>query len=159
MLAIMAGLLCALAGVKHASNLKGEAARLERWVQLLTHLELLLQEGMLSIPEALCAAADGSALPDRLLRDMAGRLAACQVCSLADAFSACQPGLPEQDVLARLFSRMGHGTKESRCLALQQSAGELRHLAQSAAARSEKDAKLWQSLAFIGGACLTILLL
>lgn len=158
-LAIMAGLLCALAGVKYASSLKGDASRLSRWVQVLTHLSLLLREGTMSIPEAMCAAADGSHPPDRLLREMASKLTSTPMLSLSDAFKACSGDCAERDVLTRMFTRLGHGTKDSRCLALEQSTEEMRLLAQNASIRAEKDAKLWQTLGFIGGACLTILLL
>lgn len=158
-LAVMAGLLCALAGVKHAAALKSDASRLSRWGQLLKHLTLLLHEGAMSIPQALCAAADGHAPPDKLLRDVASKLAANPLLSLTDAFIACHYDSAERDVLARLFSRLGHGTKEARCLALEQTCAELELLAHTASIRADKDARLWQTLGFIGGACLTILLL
>lgn len=158
-LAIMAGLLCALAGLKHASTLKGDAARLTRWVQVLRHLTLLIREGTLSIPEALCAAADGPHPPDRLLREIAGRMHSSPMLTLAEAFTQCSSDCPERELLTRMFTRLGHGTKDSRCLALEQSTEEMNLLAQQSSARAEKDAKLWQTLGFIGGACLTILLL
>lgn len=158
-LAIMAGLLCALAGMKYASSLKGESERLSRWVQLLSHLALLLREGTLSIPEALCTAADRPHPPDKLLRELAGKLTAAPMLSLADAFARCSSESTEQTVLARLFARMGHGSKDNRVLAVEQCTEEMRLLAEAAAAKAEKDTKLWQTLGFIGGACLTILLL
>ena len=158
-LAIMAGLLCALAGTKYASTLKGNASRMARWVQLLSHLSLLLQEGSLSIPEALCAAADEPQQPDRLLREIALTISSDPMTSLFDAFCACKIDGTEKDVLRRLFSRLGHGTKDNRCLALRQSTEEMQMLARTASAKAEKDVKLWQTLGFIGGICLTILLL
>lgn len=158
-LAVMAGLLCALAGVKHASTLKGDAARISRWVQVLEHLTLLLRQGTLSIPELLCAAADGPHPPDKLLRDMASALTRSPLLSLSEAFQACSAAWQEHDVLARMFARLGHGSQESRCLAAEQAAAELRLLAAAASAKAEKDAKLWQTLGFTGGACLTIMLL
>ena len=158
-LAIMAGMLCALAGLKYASALNGDASRLSRWMQVLTHLSLLLREGTLSIPEALCAAADGAQPPDRLLREMAEKLTSAPMISLSDTFKECSSSGTEKDVLTRMFSHLGHGSKDSRCLALKQAIEEIRLLAQNASARAEKDAKLWQTLGFIGGACLTILLL
>lgn len=157
-LAVMAGLLCALAGVKHASALKADAARISRWVQVLEHLTLLLRQGMLSIPEALCAAADGPHPPDKLLRDMASAMHGSPLLSLPEAFKIC-PSWQERDVLGRMFARMGHGSRESRVLAAEQAAAELRLLATAASAKAEKDAKLWQTLGFTGGACLTIMLL
>lgn len=158
-LAVMAGLLCALAGVRHAASLQGDALRLRRWEQVLRHLELLLREGTLSIPEALCAAADGSLVPDKLLHDMAARLSASPLTSLREAYQACSSLCPEQAVLSRLFDRVGRGTKESRCLAVRQGAEEVALLARAAGERAEKDVKLWRTLGLVGGACLTILLL
>lgn len=158
-LALMSGLLCALAGMKHAAVLKSDAARMSRWVQLLRHLSLLLKEGLLSIPEALCTAADAQSQPDRLLRNMATRMHASPMLTAAEAFQQGCPPCPELSVLTRMFHRIGRGTQESRRLAVEQSAEEMTLLAQHAAAKAEKDAKLWQTLGFIGGTCLTILLL
>lgn len=158
-LAFMAGLLCALAGVKHASSLKGDAARLNRWVQVLRHLALLVREGSLPIPQALCTAADGSLPPDALLREMAACLQASPLLTLAEVYARCSGPSAERDVLMRMFTRLGRGTKESRSLAAEQSAEEMALLAAAASAKAEKDAKLWQTLGFTGGACLTILLL
>ena len=158
-LALMAGLLCTMAGIKHAAVLKGEAARLTRWGQVLRHLSVLLKEGTHSIPEALCAAADGLFPPDKLLRAMAAHLSASPMATLADAFRSCCSDHQENDVLQRLFSRLGQGSRDIRVLAVEQTAEEIRLLADSAAEKSEKDAKLWQTLGLTGGICLTILLL
>ena len=155
----MAGLLCALAGLGHAAALKGDAARLLRWEQLLAHLALLLREGTLSIPEALCAAADGSHPADQLLREIALKLAASPLCSLADIFAGLSPERTEKPTLSRFFARLGHGSREQRILAAEQCRDELRLLASAAAAKAEKDAKLWQTLGLTGGVCLTILIL
>ncbi len=158
-LAVMAGLLCALAGMKHAASLQSNAVRLKRWVQLLSHLALLLKEGTLSIPDALCAAAHASSPPDSCLREMALRLTNTPLLTLQEAFNVCCGECAEREMLQRMFSRLSHGTKESRVLAVEQSIEEMHLLAERAAARAEKDVKLWQTLGFIGGACLTILLL
>ncbi|MDD6051876.1 MAG: hypothetical protein PUC00_11515 [Clostridiales bacterium] len=158
-LSVMAGLLCALAGMRYAASLQGDALRLSRWEQVLRHLELLLREGTLSIPDALCAAADEALPPDNLLRDMAARLSASPLTSLREAYQACSGPCPEQTVLSRLFDRMGRGTKESRCLAVQQGSEEIALLARSAQAKADKDVKLYRTLGLVGGACLTILLL
>lgn len=156
-IAVMAGLLCALAGVKHGASLKADANRLARWCQLLRHLTLLLQEGALSIPEAFCAAADGPHSPDKLLRQLAMTLRSSPMMTLAEAYHACD--CPEQELLTRMFTRLGQGSKESRVLALEEAAKEMQLLAESASIRAEKDVKLWQTLGFTGGICLTILLL
>ncbi len=159
-LAVMAGLLCALAGMKHAASLKGDAARLGRWVQALMRLKLLLAEGTMSIPEALCAAADGQGSPDETLRSVAERTVVSPMTTLAESYMQCVNGdCPERELLQRMFARLGHGTKESRCLSVEQAAQEMALIARSAADKAEKDAKLWQKLGLIGGISLTILLL
>lgn len=158
-IAVMAGLLCALAGVKHGASLKADALRLARWCQLLRHLTLLIQEGTLSIPEALIAAADGPHPPDKLLRQLAMKLQSSPLMTLAEAFRACCGECTERELLARLFTRLGQGSKESRVFSLEQAAKEMTLLAEAASAKAEKDVKLWQTLGFTGGVCLTILLL
>lgn len=159
LLALMAGLLCTLAGMKHAAHLKGDAARLARWVQLLKQLALLLNEGVLSIPEALCATAEGSGLPDRMLRETAMKMGSAPALSIEAAFSQCCESLPESSVLSRMFSRLGRGSKQSRILAVEQTTEELQLMAANASSRAEKDVRLWQTLGLIGGACLTMMLL
>ena len=89
----------------------------------------------------------------------AAQVAALPMTTLADAFAQVADDCPEKDTLIRLFTHLGHGSKECRVLAVEQAAEEIRLLAQSAAAKADKDAKLWQTLGFTGGICLTILLL
>ena len=158
-LAIMAGLLCALAGLRRASALKNEAARLNRWTVLLRHLSLLLQEGTLPIPEALCAVANATDAPDQLLHTLAKVVQQSPMTTLAQAYRQHSPPCPEQSAMQRMFLGLGHGSKASRSLAVQQAAEEIRLLAENAETRAAKDARLWQTLGFIGGACLTLMLL
>ncbi len=158
-LAIMAGLLCALVGLKYASSLKSEALRLARWVELLRHLSLLLTEGTMPLPQALVTAADAPAPPDKLLRDMAALLQQQPLTTLEAAFLRCCGDWREKPALQRMFARLGRGSRESRLLAVEQAAGELSLMGQQASATAEKDVKLWQTLGFVGGTCLTILLL
>jgi len=158
-LALMAGLLCMLAGLKYATALKGEAARLSRWALLLEHLSLLVEEGTLPMPQALCAAADAAGPPDTLLRSMADRLQQEPLTTLEQAFRQLCPDWPEKPALRRMFSNLGRGSRESRHLAVTQTAREIDLLAQRASSAAEKDVKLWQTLGFLGGICLTILLL
>ena len=157
--AIMAGLLCTLAGLKHAAALKGDAARLARWEQLLAHLAVLLREGTLSIPKALCAAADSTHPADHLLQEIARKLASSPLSSVANIFSALCPDWIEKPTLSRYFAKLGHGSRNNRILAAEQCRDEMRLLAKSAAEKAEKDAKLWQTLGLTGGICLTILIL
>ena len=158
-LAMMAGLLCAFAGMKYASALKADASRLNRWVQLLRHLALLVREGTMALPEILWTVADESGQPDMLLREMARHMQTSPLLTMAEAYLHCSAPTLEKDVLSRMFARLGRGTKESRSLAVEQSAEEMVLLAEKSSARAEKDAKLWQTLGFTGGICLTILLL
>lgn len=158
-LAIMAGLLCGLAGVKHASALQADASRMTRWCSLLKYLALLLTEGSMSIPEALCAAADGSSPADQLLRALAMQVQNSPLLSLEEAFRQRSFPYAESPLLARMFTRLGRGTQASRLLAVKQVAQEMQLLAAEASTRADKDVKLWQTLGFVGGVCLTIMLL
>lgn len=158
-LAIMAGLLCGFAGVKYASSLRGDAARLSRWTYLLRHLALLLQEGSMSIPEALCAAADGSSSADTLMRALALKVQNEPLLSLEEACRQFSHDGAETPLLVRMFTRLGRGTQASRLLAVEQATQEMQLMAEAASAKADKDAKLWQTLGFVGGTCLTIMLL
>lgn len=159
MLAVMAGLLCAAAGVRRAGNIKRTAARLRRWTEALEHLTLILEEGTSTLPEALERAATDSAAPDALLRALAQGLRQQPLASLPDLYAACaQPG-PERDTLARLMARLGRGSLDMRCQAARQAAEELALMARQSRENAEKDAAMWRSLGFIGGACLTLMLL
>lgn len=157
-LAVMAGLLCALAGLRYASSLRAGASRLRRWQEVLQCLSLLLEEGTLSIPDALICAADDTLPPDRILQRIAHLLRTQPRLSLPDAYRRCSPEQPEAPVLDRMFTRLGQGSKDKRRLAVDQAAQEISRLAEKAAAQAAKDATLWQKLGLIGGICLTLLL-
>lgn len=158
-LAVMAGLLCGLAGLRHASAMKTEAARLRRLTEILPRLSLILAEQSVSIPAALRLAADGNAPPDRLLHRIADALEGNPLLSLSDAFGQECPICAEQETLLRLAARLGRGSAESRRQAVDQSAAAIVQMAQAAQARAAKDAKLWTTLGWTGGICLTLLLL
>ena len=158
-LAIAAGLLCGLYGLRMASQLHAEAERLKRWAELLPHLALLIKEESMSLPQALTATADGNAEPDRLLSDIASAVSAAPLLTLADAFESHVASCREQETLRRVFTRLGKGSAESRAMAVSQAGDELRLMADAAQAQAARDARLWQTLGFTIGACLTILLL
>lgn len=158
-LAVMAGLLCALAGLRRAASMRSAAERLRRWGQVLAHLALILLERTMSLQAALAAAADGTDAPDRLLRGIAQTLQAQPLSSLTDAFLSQCGDVPEKDVLARMFARLARGSLESRVQAIEQAQSEIALMQEQSARKAEKDAKLWQTLGFIGGTCITILLL
>ena len=158
-LAVMAGLLCALAGLRRSAALQGDAARLRRWVEVLEHLALILAEGVSTLPETFEQAANAPLPPDELLRALAADLRAQPLTPLPQLYaSRAQPG-PERDVLARLMDRLGRGSLEARCQAVSQTSQELALLAAQARQSADKDAVMWRNLGLIGGACLTLMLL
>ncbi len=132
---------------------------MRRWGALLERLAVILNGQGASLPEALCAASDGNTGPDGVLRGMAEQLQAAPMCSLQGAFEAACPDWPERAALTRMFASLGRGPLQGRMLALQQGIGELSLLGESAKMRADKDAKLFQTLGWTGGACLTIFLL
>lgn len=158
-LAVMAGLLCALAGVRRAGALRTEQAELQRWTDLLAVLTLLIEEGALSLPDALLAAADGHGTPDQLLHAMADLMKREPLTSPCDAYDALAGASPARETIRRMFCRLGHGTLDSRRLAAKQAAAEIALMAQQSAQRVQKDARLFQTLGFTGGAALALLLL
>lgn len=155
--AAMAGLLCAAWGMGRAAFMRAEAAELRRFSQLLTVISLLLSEGMLPLPEALLAAADGASPADSLLRAMAARMQADPLLTPAEAYA--EVAASPREALARFFARLGRGSLEARRLAAEQAAAELTHAADAADARVQRDAKLFQTLGVTGGATLALLLL
>ena len=159
LLALMAGLLCGMAGCKYAAALQADAIRLKCWDAVLKRLLLLLREGIHSIPEALRTAAGDHSSPDELLRRMSAWMIGHPAATCAEAFDVQACRWQEKDILSTLFSGIGHGSKESRCLAVEQAMTALAFQAQQAAARAEKDVRLWQTLGLTGGICLTMLLL
>ena len=158
-LAVFAGLVCGVIGQRQARRLREEGTNLRSLEQLLRRLSLLLQEGTLSLPEALRQSAGENAAADRLLRRLAEGLEACPLTPLPELYAHLAPAGPEAPVLARLMDRLGRGSLESRCQAAEQAAEEIALLARDATDRAARDAKLHASLGWTCGACLTILLL
>ncbi|MBQ7848097.1 MAG: hypothetical protein IJ343_00025 [Clostridia bacterium] len=158
-LAVCAGLLCGLAGFRHAGELRGNSARLHAWTDALRRLRLLLTEGALSLPEVLRAAGTELHGPDRLLYDVADRLIADPLLSVPEAFDQACPPLAERSALLRLADGISHGSLEARILACEQSEALIGQLASEASANAERNAKLWQTLGWTGGICLTLILI
>lgn len=159
-LAVTAGLLCALLGLRSASRLRREAGRMRRWTELLAHLALLLEEGALPIPEALQTASDGTNEADGLLREIAQRM---QSDPMTTPEAACRGALPggwaEGETLLRMFRRLGHGAGAGRVQAVRQADAAVMLLAEQFSERARRDAKVYTTLGWTGGACLTLLLL
>lgn len=157
--ALLAGLLCGVAGMRHAGALRAQAARLHRWDALLQRLQLLLQESAYALPDALAMAADGTGLPDQALQTVARGLRTAPREPLSAQVRALALPVPERDVLERMAERLSHGSLEARCLAVEQARAELAPLCEEAGQTVRRDARMWASLGWTVGACVTILLL
>ena len=158
-LAVMAGMLCALAGWRRSEALKGSAARLRRWDEVLEHLALILAEGTSTLPEAFEQAATASLAPDNLLRGLAKDLRAEPLTPLPALYARHAQPCAEHDALTRLMNRLGRGSLEMRCQAASQAAEELALLARQSRDSADRDAVMWRNLGLIGGACLTLMLM
>lgn len=158
-LAIAAGLLCAMAGMRAAAALRQEARDLRRWADLLAHLTLIIRQATLPLPAAMLASADAALAPDKYLRATAEHLSAHPLTTPQEAFSAACPVCAGYEALQRMFARLGRGDAESMALACHQASAELDLLASHAEKRAATDARLWRTLGWTAGACMTILLL
>lgn len=155
LLALMAGLLCGVLGLRQASCIREESAVLCRWQALLQHLCLLLQEG-LSLPEAFRQAAVEHTRADAVLLHLADQMARQPLFSLSQLY---RPQGPEGPALARLMAGLERGSLERRVLCVRQAAGEISLLAQSAQGKAQQDARMWRTLGWACGGCLTLLML
>lgn len=154
-LALTAGLLCGVLGLRQARRIREESASLSRWETLLRHLALLLQEG-LALTEAFDQAGAEASAPDQLLRRLAAQLRAQPTASLPQLYA---PQGKEGVFLPRLLEGLSHGSQESRILCAQQAEKEAALLARSAREKAKQDAHMWATLGWACGACLTLLLL
>ena len=158
-LAVFAVLLCVLYGLRASTHVKEEARRLARWAELLPRLSLLIAEETRSLPEAMRLAADEPHPPDRLLHAVADAVCTDPLLSLAEAFARHCPPCTEHETLMRMHERLGRGSAESRRLAVEQAAAALAQMSANVKDRAARDARLYATLGFTGGACLAILLL
>ena len=157
--AVGAGLLCGLYGLRLSTALRQEARALHRWTELLDRMALLIEEKSLSLPDVFRHAADDDLPPDRLLHDVAESITSDPMLSPGDAFAARCPAAAGKDVLLRLFVRLGRGSADSRRQAVRHARDALSLLAEQKSERAGRDAKLYSTLGWTVGACLTILLL
>lgn len=155
-LAVMAGMLLGVAGMRRARQLRVHAANHVRWVNLLSHLSLLLQQAAYTLPEALRLAADQPLQPDAWLCALADGITQKRISALP-----ASPVLPGQDadILNRYVPRLLHGALESRVQATEQARDEFVLLMKSAQADAGREAKMWSQLGWTLGAALTLLLL
>lgn len=159
LLALASGLLLAAAGFRHAGYLRQRCDRLQRWTQLLRHLALLMKEGAGTLPEIILMAARESALPDRIFQQLAHAMQARPFeypRALAD-LSLLEPR--EQEILDRLLTRLGAGSRDSRLLALEGTIGQMEQLLSESLPQVQKECKMWRQLGLLGGACLALWLI
>lgn len=159
MLAVMAGVLCGAAGMRHAASMRRDAARLKRWEAILERLLLLLREGAYALPDVLDMAADGAGEPDDALHALACGLRQSPRVSMLAQMQAQHLPEPERPVLERMAGQIGRGSLTARCLAVEQAMDELRPLGIAAQEASARDGRMWTSLGWTVGACVTMLLL
>ena len=157
-LALLAGLLAGLTGMRYAAGLRRESLRLKRWDTLLSRLSLMMEEQAYTLPEALRRAADQPGEADALLLRVAAALESDRLASLSTLTALVDSALPEAAVITRLLETLGTGTLDMRMHGLSHAREELRHLSDAAAESFAKDAKMWSQLGWIGGACLVVLL-
>ena len=158
-LAVTAGLLAGVAGMRQARRLRGDAERLTRWENLLRHLSLILSEGASTLPEAFEQASGEDRAPDKIMRALAQGVRTCPLTPLPDVLKPLNVALPERDALLRMAERVCRGSLVSRCQAVDQTAAEIALMASSARDKAAKDARMWTTLGFVGGACLTLVLI
>lgn len=157
---ICAALLSTLAGLHLSTHLRQEEQRLARWGEVLPHLHLLMASCAYSLPEAFRLCADGNHPPDALLRQLADELERTPLSSpgaLTDKLWS-PPG-SEKDIISRMMHLLSRGSLESRLLAVENARQEVALMHEKAARKADKDARLYQTLGWIGGLCLLLILM
>lgn len=155
-LAVMAGILCGLLGLRQGQRIRREYDTLRRWEQLLRHLCIILREGSFPLPEAFLQAATQPTEADETLRRLAGDMQRHPLASLPQLYT---PAGKEGPVLARMLPGLAAGSVESRLLALEQAAEEIALLCSSGDEKARLDARMWGKLGWLAGACLALILL
>ncbi len=113
-----------------------------------------------SLPEAFRLCADGHHPPDTLLRQLADELERTPLSSpgaLTDKLWS-PPG-SEKDIISRMMHLLSRGSLESRLLAVENARQEVALMHEKAARKADKDARLYQTLGWIGGLCLLLILM
>ena len=150
---ICAALLSTLAGLHLSTHLRQEEQRLARWGEVLPHLHLLMASCAYSLPEAfrLCADENRPQLADALERAPLSSPGA-----LTDRLC---PAISEKDIISRMMHLLSRGILESRLLAVENARQEVALMHEKAARKADKDARLYQTLGWIGGLCLLLILM
>ncbi|MBE5804534.1 MAG: hypothetical protein E7316_08495 [Clostridiales bacterium] len=156
LLAIMAGLLCGLMGMRQSQRIREESHTLRRWEGILQQLCLILREGALPLHEALEQAAPEDSPADAQLRRLASAMRSDPLAPLSGLYL---PQGKEGPALARMFTALAGGSLESRVQAVRYAAEEIALLSGEARDKARQDAAMWAKLGWTCGACLTLMLL
>ena len=151
---ICAALLSTLAGLHLSTHL-----RLARWGEILQHLHLLMASCAYSLPEAFRLCADGNHPPDTLLRQLADALERAPLSSPGALTDRLCPAISEKDIISRMMHLLSRGSLESRLLAVENARQEVALMHEKAARKADKDARLYQTLGWIGWLCLLLILM
>ena len=114
-----------------------------------------------SLPEAFRLCADGNHPPDTLLRQLADEFERTPLSSpgaLTGRNWRSPPG-SEKDIISRMMHLLSRGSLESRLLAVENARQEVALMHEKAARKADKDARLYQTLGWIGGLCLLLILM
>ena len=159
LLALTAGVLCALMGLRRSREAQQRRLRLERWPVLLRHLALLIREEAGSLTEVLRLCARENAAPDRLILLLARHMQEHPLLPPDALLDTSALPRDEGDLLQRMAIRLAQGSRDSRAQAAESCAAAMEALLAGTRERSDADAKMWRQLGMLGGACLTLWLL
>ena len=112
-----------------------------------------------SLPEAFRLCADGNHPPDTLLRQLADTLERTPLSSPGALTDRLCPAISEKDIISRMMHLLSRGSLESRLLAVENARQEVALMHEKAARKADKDARLYQTLGWIGGLCLLLILM
>lgn len=109
--------------------------------------------------EAFRLCADGNHPPDTLLRQLADTLERAPLSSPGALTDRLCPAISEKDIISRMMHLLSRGSLESRLLAVENARQEVALMHEKAARKADKDARLYQTLGWIGGLCLLLILM
>ena len=148
------GFSMAAAQSRRAKTLAGLARSVRRLEIAMMEKRLPLGEAMKEAGHALfeqAALSVGELGPDKSLRAAAKRLSARG--GVLDSLAR-----DDMTALSRLAGELGQGGAERQRLLLEETAGEISALAESAARRASEESRLYTSLGALGGLALAVLL-
>lgn len=156
---LCAALLSALAGLHLSAQMRQAERRLARWIEILQQLHLLMASCAYSLPEAFRCCTEGNAPPDTLLQSLADEMTRVPLSSPDALTDRLCPPFGEKALLVRMMHQISRGSLESRLLAVENARQEMLLRHERIAKKAEKDARLYQTLGWVGGLCLLLILL